>query len=308
MGRGGLGRKNKNNQHLNFFTTTDTNWYLNIIIMKQLVYQSLGFYLNTLNRIHPKKGGQVGFRLFCRPIRSKLKKHHIDFFNTSEQEDFDFNSINVKIYKWGNGHKKILFVHGWQSHSYRWKHYIESMDQDEFTLIAYDAPGHGQSKGDQLHVPMNAFLISLLVEKFGGFHAVVAHSVGSFSVLYALSYYQIEKIGKFVSLASPSRAKEFFAFYTNALQLKEHTIVNVTNEFQMQVRHKVEDVSLTSFAKNLTLPGLIIHDEQDPDTPFSNAIELSKAWKTANLIRTEGLGHNLKSKEIVEMVCDYIKK
>jgi pimeloyl-ACP methyl ester carboxylesterase len=274
--------------------------------MKRLIYQSLGFYLNALNRLSPKRGGQVGLRLFCKPIRSKLREQHLAFFRSSEQEDFDFNGVPIKIYKWGSGAKKVLFVHGWQSHSYRWKQYIEALPKEEFTVIAFDAPGHGQSGGDQFHIPMNAFLISLLVEKFDGFHAVIAHSIGSFSVLYALAYYQIRDIGKFVSMASPSRAGEFFAFYTSALHLKEHTITNVMNEFQMQVRHKVADISLSSFAKNLEIPGLIIHDKSDPDTPYANGLELAQVWKKGELITTEGLGHNLKSKEVVERVISYI--
>ncbi|KEO75591.1 alpha/beta fold hydrolase [Anditalea andensis] len=274
--------------------------------MKQFIYQSLGLYLNTLNSISPKIGGQAGFRLFCRPMRTGFRRQHLEFFSTSESEDFNFNSINVKLYKWGHGPKKILFVHGWQSHSYHWKQYIEPIDKDEYTLIAFDAPGHGQSEGNQFHVPMNAFLISLLVEKYHGFHAVVAHSIGSLSVHYALAYYQIQGIEKLVTMASPSRAAELFAFYTSILQLKKHTIENVTNEFQMQVRHKIEDISLAAMAKNLDIPGLIIHDKDDPDTPFHNALELSAAWNKAVLIPTEGLGHNLKSKEVVKTVVNYI--
>ncbi|WP_194972665.1 alpha/beta fold hydrolase [Aquiflexum lacus] len=275
--------------------------------MKRIIYQSIGLYLNTLNKISPKKGGEVGYRLFCKPGRSKLKRQHKEFFDTSDQEDFDFNGVNIRLYSWGQGPKKVLFVHGWQSHSYRWKQFIALLPKDEYTLIAFDAPGHGQSGGDQFHVPMNAFLISLLVEKYGGFDAVVAHSIGSFSVLYAKTYYHINKIGKFVSMASPSRAAEFFAFYSSALQLKKHTMDNVTNVFQMQVRHKVEDISLATFARFLDIPGLIIHDKNDPETPYANALEMAEVWVNSELITTNGFGHNLKSPNVVRLVVDYLR-
>ncbi|MFD2036267.1 alpha/beta fold hydrolase [Belliella marina] len=276
--------------------------------MKQLIYQSIGLYINTLNKISPKKGGEVGFRLFCKPVRSKLKKQHLDFFKTSEQEDFDFNGVNIRLYKWGNGPKKVLFVHGWQSHSYRWKHYIEALPKSEYTVIAYDGPGHGQSEGNQFHVPMNAFLISMFVEKFGGFDTVVGHSIGCFSVIYAIAHYDIRQIGKFVSMASPGKASDFFSFYTATLRLKKYAIENITNEFQMQIRHRVEEISLMHFMKYLDMPGLIIHDKDDPDTPYTNALEMSNAWENSKLITTEGLGHNLRSKEIVKVVCGFIQE
>jgi pimeloyl-ACP methyl ester carboxylesterase len=275
--------------------------------MQELIYKSVGYYLNTLTKISPKKGGEYGFRLFCKPQRPKLQKQHISFFETARQEDFDFNGLNIKLYEWGTGPKKVLFVHGWQSHSYRWKKYVEQLPKDEHTIIAFDAPGHGQSDGDQFHVPLNAYLIHTLTKKYEGFDAVIAHSIGSMSVIYAMSFYAIESIKSFISMASPSRAEEFFAFYTQVLRLNHQTIQNITNVFQLEVRHQLKDISLATFGRNIKIPGLIIHDHNDPETPYANALELQQVWENARLITTEGLGHNLKSTDVVELVTQYIK-
>ncbi len=275
--------------------------------MKKLIYQSIGFYVNTLNKLNAKKGGEFGFRLFCKPQRAKLKKQHIAFFESARQHNYDFNGVNIKTYEWGNGDKKILLVHGWQSHSYRWKKYVEQLSKEEYTIIAFDAPGHGQSDGNQFHVPLNAFLIANLATKYRGFDTVIAHSIGSMSALYAMKYYSLENVQNFISLASPSKAAEFFKFYTQALNLNSQSISNITNIFQMEVRHQLADINLTAFAKDLTVPGLIIHDKNDPETPYENALELKKSWSNSTLITTEGLGHNLKSEEVVSTVCQYIQ-
>jgi pimeloyl-ACP methyl ester carboxylesterase len=55
------------------------------------------------------------------------------------------------------------------------------------------------------------------------------------------------------------------------------------------------------------VPGLIIHDREDPETPYQNARELLEAWKNATLVTTQGLGHNLKSAAVVEVVKDFIQ-
>jgi pimeloyl-ACP methyl ester carboxylesterase len=177
--------------------------------MKKILYQSIGLYLNTLTRVAPGRGGKLGFRLFCKPQRSKLQQHHRAFLRTARQSSFDFNGIPIRIYQWGNGPKKVLFVHGWQSHSFRWKKYVESLSPEEYTMIAFDAPGHGLSGGNQFTVPLNAYLIWTLTERYQGFDTVVAHSIGSISVLYALAYYDIQTIGQVVSMASRAGPRNF---------------------------------------------------------------------------------------------------
>ncbi|WMN11662.1 alpha/beta hydrolase [Marivirga salinae] len=258
--------------------------------MKQLVYQSIGFYLDTLSNFSPKKTGKLGFKLMCRPQNTGLRAHQKEFLSTSTQSDYNFNGNRIRIYQWGSGPKKILFVHGWQSHSFRWKKYIESLPKDEFTLIAYDAPGHGQSGGNQFTVPLNAFLIDELVSHFNGFDTIVAHSIGSMSVFYALAYYQIKDVKRVVSLAAPNKAEEFFNFFGNILKLKSQTMNQIANEFQMQVRHKIDDISLPQFASKVDVPGIIIHDENDKETPFENALKLKAKWKNSKLIKNGRLG------------------
>ncbi len=274
--------------------------------MKTLIYNSVGFYLNTLSVIWPKKGAKVGFKLFCKPQRTKIKKSHQKFFDSAEQEDYNFNGINIKLYKWGSGPKKILFVHGWQSHSYRWKKYIESLSPEDYTIIAYDAPGHGLSDGNQFTVPLNAYLLALLSEKYQGFDIVMAHSIGSMSVLYANVYHPKLQIGPLISMASPCKAEEFFQFYLSTLNLKPKTMKGIVNEFQLYAKQELKYINAALYAQKLTMPGLIIHDKNDTDTPYENALALEENWDKGKLITTEGLGHNLKSENLVKMIVEYI--
>lgn len=291
----------------NFFTYKDTDRYLKTTTnMKNLAYRSIGAYLNTLTKILPRTAGRKGFELFCQPQRTRLAKNHIEFLGNSRQLDFDFNGINIKTYHWGYGPRKVLFVHGWQSHSYRWKKYIEQFPADQFTLIAYDAPGHGQSAGNQFTVPLNAYLIAELAELYSGFEVVVAHSIGSISVLYALAHYHHIDIKRVVAMASPSKVEEFFAFYVKVLRLKPHTIRQIRNEFQIHVKQNIGRINLAAFAARVNIPGLIIHDEDDPETPYYNALELLASWRGSHLVTTKGLGHNLRSEIVVKAVTDYV--
>ncbi|MBK6266574.1 alpha/beta hydrolase [Marivirga sp. S37H4] len=276
--------------------------------MKKIILRSIGIYLNLLARISPKKAGEKGFRIFCTPFGGKLKKHHLDFLAGASSTNYNFNGTNIKVYQWGHGPKNVLFMHGWQSHSFRWKKYIEKLPLSEYTIIAYDAPGHGLSSGKQFTVPLNAYLLSKLVKKYNGFETVVSHSIGSMSVLYALAQYPHLSIGKIVSMATPGKVDDFLTFYQESLGLNARTFQLIKNEFQMYVKLDLEFIEASLFAKNIHIPGLIIHDKDDLETPYINAEALSKSWKNSSLVSTKGLGHNLRSPKIIELVTDYIEK
>src|SRR5690349_12674933 len=116
-------------------------------MLKQLFAAAAGRYLNLMAYVAPTVAGNQGFRLFCRPFRELLNDYHKEFLRSADLFSFDHDGSRIQAYRWGNGTTKALFVHGWQSHSFRWKAYIDAMDIDEYTIYAFDAPGHGLSGG-----------------------------------------------------------------------------------------------------------------------------------------------------------------
>ncbi|MFO7825712.1 MAG: alpha/beta hydrolase [Cyclobacterium sp.] len=137
---------------------------------------------------------------------------------------------------------------------------------------------------------------------------IILQSIGSFSLIYALSNYQLPPIGKLVAMASPGRASEFIDFYMETLNLKANTVSRIRHEFQKYAKEEVDNIQLPVFVEKLRVPGLIIHDREDQQTPYQNALELHKHWKGAALHTTQGLGHNLRSRELVQLVVDFVKE
>src|SRR5688572_16030835 len=101
--------------------------------MKALIPRTIGAGLNTLAYVAPGKAAQLGFELFCRPLRVPITKKQQGFFDTAVKETFQSNGFDIQTYRWGTGAKKILLLHGWQSHTYRWKLYIEALSKN-FTV------------------------------------------------------------------------------------------------------------------------------------------------------------------------------
>lgn len=292
------------------FKQIDTDWYLktkNKMNFKKIMQKSIGVYFNLLSFIHPKKLKKDGFLLFCNPFARKVKPHQLEFLQKGISEVFDLEGYTIQTYKWGSGSKKILLVHGWSSHSFRWKNYIEHLVKNDFTVYALDAPAHGLSSGKSIHVVLYAKVINAFLELNSEITSIVSHSIGGFATTYFLDQYKEHTIEKVVIMGAPGEASDFFDFYKQTLGLTAKSLNLIIEEFHTQLGKVPSYFSSARFAENITIPALIVHDKQDMATNYQYSIRLNKHWKNSQLILTEGLGHDLKSKELVKQVTEFVK-
>lgn len=274
--------------------------------MTTLFLKTLGLYLETLAIVAPSAAARKGFKLFCRPFRASMNEKQLSFLNASEQFRLMHEEHTVQGYRWGHGPRKVLFLHGWQSHTYRWKPYIEALPKDQYTIYSLDAPGHGLSSGNFLSVPLYSGLIESFIQKQGDIHGVVAHSLGGFSLLYSLYRAPQLPVGRVVLLAPPGEANEFVQVFQKTLGLSEKTVRLVIDHFAQRFQVTPEYFSARKFAEAINVKGLIIHDEDDKEAPYPHTVPLHQAWRGSQLITTKGFGHNLKSPSVVQHVVDYI--
>ena len=275
--------------------------------MKTFIGKLIGLYLNLLAVIAPRKAAIKGFALFCHPFRGKLKDYHHSFFNSAEKFDFMVHDEKIQAYRWGNGAKKVLFLHGWQSHSFRWRNYIEALDKSTHTLFAMDAPAHGLSTGKAMTIPLYCEAILKLIAVSGKPDVVVAHSAGSFTSIYTFHHYPALSPLKMVAMAPPGEAEEMVEFFKSKLGLSHRCLNLILQQFEKAVNQLPSYFSAPYFAASLKFPGLIIHDEKDDETPVENSKNIHRAWKGSRLMLTKGNGHNLKSPDVLKAVLDFIQ-
>lgn len=274
--------------------------------MKKLVPKLIGLWFNVLAWVAPRKAGDDGFHLFSTPPKSQLQGRQRQFLDSAEKMSFLCNGHRIQVYRWGHGPKRVLFLHGWGSHSFRWKNYIEALDQSRFTIYAFDAPAHGNSGGKYLNLPIYSLTLETFLNFFGAMDSIVGHSLGSFTALYTLHRLGMHGVDELVITASPGEATDFVSFYKSVLGLSERSVRIIRNAFDRHVQHFPEFYSAKKFAANLAIPGLIIHDEEDPEAPWPHAAAIHSVWPGSQLITTSGLGHNLRSRTVVEHVVNFI--
>ena len=269
--------------------------------------KSLGFYFNLLSFVYPKKLKKDGFLLFCNPFARKVKPHQLEFLQKGMSDVLELEGYKIQTYKWGSGSKKILLVHGWSSHSFRWKNYIEHLLKNDFTVYALDAPAHGLSSGKSIHVVLYAKVINAFLKSNAEISSIISHSIGGFATTYFLDQYKEHTIEKVVIMGAPGEASDFFDFYKKTLGLTTKSLNLIIDEFQTQLGKAPSYFSSAKFAESILIPALIVHDKGDLATNYNYSIRLNKHWVNSQLILTEGLGHDLKSKDLIKNVTDFIK-
>lgn len=277
--------------------------------MSKLVMKLIGTSLNVGAFIVPKKTALKGFELFCTPFRLTLKPEQIDFLATATQERFVCENVaEIQVYKWGNGSKKILFLHGWQSHSFRWVKYIQALLKEDFTIYSLDGPAHGNSSGKLMNLPMYSEVFFDFRKKYGDMDYYVGHSLGAFNLMYSFYKDPTLKASGLVLLAAPGNAQDFVEFYSDALGLNKKAMSLVSNRFVDLFGVPPSYFSSERFSEKLNSPGLIIHDRGDVEAPFHYAEKMHANWSQSEVYFTDGLGHKLRSPEIVDLVIDFVKR
>jgi pimeloyl-ACP methyl ester carboxylesterase len=274
--------------------------------MKKFIIKATGIYLNILCAISKKTGGEKGFFIFCNPFRTSLKPYQQSFLQTGIYDVIPFEEYTLQTYKWGNGSKHVLLAHGWASHSFRWKAYIEYLITQDYTVYAFDAPGHGLSGGKYLHLLKYSNAIEAVLNSFTTIDKIIGHSFGCFATLYLMFNNKNIKINKLALMATPGEAVDFFSFYKGTLQLNSTAMNCIISEFVQRLGHPPAYFSIPSFVKDNKAACLIVHDENDKETPYRNAVALHKAYAGSKLITTKNLGHGLKSDDVMKEVVEFI--
>lgn len=275
--------------------------------MKTLIAKFIGLYLNVLAIFSRTTAGKKGYYIFSSPARKAVKDHQLGFLETAEKSSFQCNGDTIRVYRWGTGDKKILLLHGWQSNSFRWKYYIDGLAKDQYTVYALDAPGHGLSTGKYLNIAIYSEVIETFLYLTQPMDAIVGHSMGAVSVLYTLYRLPNLDVKKLVIMGCPGEANDYMIRFTKILSLNKTTLQAIVDGFERFTYHVPTYFSSPRFGEAVKIPTLIIHDREDSEAPYHHIPGIHQAIKNSQLVTTSGLGHNLRSPEIVKQVLDFVQ-
>lgn len=248
-------------------------------------------------------------KLFTTPIKHKVPKREYEMDQTSIQNTIYVPQINKRIvtYKYGEGDRKILLVHGWSGRGTQLFKIADELLKTGYSTISFDAPAHGKSEGKT--TIMSEFIASILEteKQFGPFEIAIGHSLGGMSVLNAIK--DGLKVDKAVIIGSGDIVQDILDDFIFKLGLKQEISERLRDRFEDKYQVKMNDFSAYKAAQKIEIPVLVIHDNDDPEVPVKAGIHIHQQLKNGTLYLTEGLGHRkiLGNQNVIKMILEYIQ-
>ena len=279
--------------------------------MKRLVLVCIKRLLRILGVLAPGLATNLAFRLFCYPAgRSRMRPIERAMMTRARAETLVIRGLHVKVYRWGDGARPVLMVHGWESRGARFAPLAEKLLADGYSPLTFDSPGHGASQGDRTTILDYLAICQALHERYGAFEAIVAHSFGVLCTFYALKHDIRTRC--VVAVSGVSDFGYLLDEFSRRLDLVEPVKEQLRRRIE-QLFAPLDDIwsrfSVTSNAQGLQQRVLVIHDVQDEMVSVEQARKTAEHFGIrAELEITDGLGHSrpLRDPAVLERVCAFI--
>lgn len=266
----------------------------------------IGTAVNLLSYLSPSMAAKLAVYLFSKPRNARLSKEAINYLSSANSKKLQFNNFYIKTYQWQGSKATVLLAHGWDSNSFRWKDLIELLKQEQYNVIALDAPAHGGSGNNIFNAPLYAETINVAVKEFKP-QIIIGHSIGGTASAIALKNHDLPSVKKLILLGAPSNLAISVANYVNMMGFNKTVEKAIDQYYLKHFNHLPKHYCVENFFSNIKAQGLIIHDRKDRIISYKEALDIHRVYKNSKLIKTIGLGHRLKSEKVYQDILNFLK-
>jgi pimeloyl-ACP methyl ester carboxylesterase len=247
-------------------------------------------------------------KLFITPLKYKIPKREIEMDSKSVQKTMYIPAIHkkIRVYEYGQSDKKILLVHGWSGRGTQLFKFADELLKLDYSVVSFDAPAHGKSGSSTTIMLEFIEVVKELEKQYNGFDGAIGHSLGGMSLLKAVS--RGVKIPKMAVIGSGDTIQEILDVFVSKLELNPKIAFGMKKHFEKQFGESMENYSGSESAKNVTIPTLVIHDENDYEVLVNCAKNIHQNLSNGTLEITQGLGHRkiLGDKKVIEMAVKFV--
>jgi len=275
--------------------------------LQRLVPKAIGFGFNAGGLFFPNLMAKLAMNLFCRPRAGRIRPKDEIVLDTAERRGALTTAYGeIAHYTWNvSGKKSILLMHGWESNSARWRSLQKKLVQDDWKVIAIDAPAHGSSSNSAFDMIQYIAAIHEAVQTFEP-SALVGHSVGGASICFYLSEYDYPAFEHIILLGTPTHLRQMFTSFGDAVGISSRVRTAVDAHFITTFDRSIDDISAPMMIQDVDIPTLIIHDEQDSVISIADAKLYHDLFNHSELFITTGYGHGLQHKVVFKKIVDFL--
>lgn len=262
--------------------------------------------INAIHRIHPKTSCWMTAKLLSVADRRKLSNCDTAFYNKGHKRKFNIKNSTFCTYTYGKG-PAILMLHGWCCNGARWRIYVNQLVNLGYKVVVVDAPGHGNAPGKFLSVPLYIKGIIKILKSESKWHTVITHSLSGLIGIVAIR--NSEKRyhpKKYIMMNTFSNATNLMVKFSQSLGISEKVVEDMKVWLATNTEYSLEELHVSKHFNNVDVQGLLIYDTKDKVVPSRESNLIIMQTKPIEVIKVEGLGHNLRSSKIIKGVLSFI--
>jgi pimeloyl-ACP methyl ester carboxylesterase len=251
--------------------------------------------LKALSVVAPPLAAEIGYRLWrTLGTPERVRAHDADVHARATRGILELPAARIATYTWGDGPEVVLLVHGWRSRASRFSAVVRTLESSGRTIVAFDAPGNGDSSGTFATVLDYAQIITRLSARYGGVDTIVAHSFGVLAAFLAVR--EGARADRIVSIAGVHDVDDILDEFARLAGLTGRAREGLRSRIERRTFPNVDDLWHRFVAEldpaDTRTPVLVVTDSRDPVVDPRQSELIAEAHNgPTEVIRTEGLGH-----------------
>ncbi|WP_068830099.1 alpha/beta fold hydrolase [Pseudomonas sp. BMS12] len=256
----------------------------------------------TLGLLAPQFAAGRMHRAFLTPRELPPRDWELPLLADAERITLRFG---LSALRWGQG-PAVLLLHGWEGRPTQFAQLIRALVRAGYGVVALDAPAHGRSPGQEANVVLFARALLEAAGELPPLKAVIGHSMGGAGALLATQLgLRSEAL---VTISAPARI-------IGALRRFAH-FVGLPRQARARFVHLVERSAGMPAAMldveryQLDIPGLVVHAQDDPMVPHTEAQSIHAAWADSRLLSLAQGGHSrlLTDQQLIDAVLELLER
>jgi pimeloyl-ACP methyl ester carboxylesterase len=173
--------------------------------------------------------------------------------------------------------------------------FVAPLTEAGFDVVICDLPGHGDSSGRRLHIPLAVAALQALHGLTGPWHAIVGHSFGG-AIAPALlgglvAHHPPIAVERLVLIAAPHSMPRIFHGFGQAVGLNARSQGWFDANVRRLTGRDLSEFESCEVLRATGVPTLVLHAQNDKEVPYASAEALAAVGETVTLMPLPGLGH-----------------
>jgi len=259
----------------------------------------------VLSALAPALAAQLAERRFLTPPRPPRPAAEIELIASARARPTYVGGRRIETWTWGTG-PSVLLVHGWGGRGAQLRAFVGPLVARGFSVVAFDAPGHGAADRGTVTIPEMAAAIRTLGASHGPLAGLIAHSVGAVAATRAL--YEGLKVAAAVYLAPAADLVTPAMRFTETLGFSRTVRERMHQRIEARIGQPWSAFDVSALAPALDTALLVIHDRGDAEVPWQHGAAIARAWRGAQMLMTDALGHHrlLRAPDVVATAVAFV--